>query len=206
MPMNHSLISTKASSTPKRVANNWYVIAVTRGHEEAMASLLSRVVPHEVLSECFFPQYATEDKYRGRWVSSVKPLFPGYLIAVTDDPEALMVALGRVQEYGRVLSMGELPVPLAAEEVELIGGLSERGHRVVPMSHAVKEGERVVIVDGPLLGREGLISSINRHRSTAYLEIDLCGTKVRARVGLAVLSNGNDVATRVARIRSKAAC
>ena len=41
---------------------------------------------------------------------------------------------------------------------------------------------------GPLLGHEGLIKTINRRKSTAYLELDLCGRRVTTRVGLAVLS------------------
>ena len=41
---------------------------------------------------------------------------------------------------------------------------------------------------GPLLGHEGLIKTINRRKSTAYLELDLCGRRVATRVGLAVLS------------------
>ena len=42
---------------------------------------------------------------------------------------------------------------------------------------------------GPLLGHEGLIKTINRRKSTAYLELDLCGRRVTTRVGLAVLTN-----------------
>ena len=41
---------------------------------------------------------------------------------------------------------------------------------------------------GPLLGHEGLIKTINRRKSTAYLELDLCGRRVTTRVGLAVKS------------------
>ena len=101
---------------------------------------------------------------------------------------------------------GERPVPLAAEEVELIGGFTHPGERVVPMSRAVKQGEKVVIVDGPLLGREGLIKEVNRHKSTATLELDLCGRTVATRVGLAVLAEPDAVSSRAARLRTKAVC
>ena len=153
-----------------------------------MAALIGRVVPGRVLAECFSPKYATEMKVRGRWIPVERDLLPGYLIADTDDPEELERQLCAMREFARVLSMGETFVPLAKDEVELIGGFTERGSRCVPMSRAVKDGDRVVVTSGPLVGREGMISSINRRKSTAYLEVDLCGRKISTRVGLAVLS------------------
>ena len=184
----------------------WYVIQVERGREEAMAELIGRAVPTDVLEECFYPQYETEIKVRGSWVRCTKPLFPSYLVAVTTDPVGLQDALRKLPEFARVLSMGERPVPLAAEEVELIGGFTHPGERVVPMSRAVKQGEKVVIVDGPLVGHEGLIREVNRHKSTATLEIDLCGRTVATRVGLAVLAEPDAVSSRAARLRTKAVC
>ena len=168
--------------------NRWYVIQVRRGSESVMAELLGRVVPCDVLDECFFPQFQTEMKVRGQWIPCTRPLFDGYLIAVCRDPEALEDALTHIPEFARVLTMGGQFVPLAREEVELIGGFTSRGARVVPMSYAIKDGERVVVTSGPLVGREGLITSINRRKSLAFLETDLCGRKVAIRVGLGILS------------------
>lgn len=58
----------------------------------------------------------------------------------------------------------------------------------MPMSEALKNGDQVVVTEGPLLGHEGLIKTINRRKSTAYLELDVCGRRVTTRFGLAVLS------------------
>lgn len=67
----------------------WYVIQVITGKEQKTVESILDVVPHEVLQECFFPQYTTEIKIKGQWVAIDKPMFPGYLIAVTDDPYGL---------------------------------------------------------------------------------------------------------------------
>lgn len=182
----------------------WYVIQVTRGREDAMAELIVRAVSADVLEECFYPQYETEIKLRGAWVRCAKPLFPGYLVAVTDDPVGVQDELRKLPEFARVLTMGEKPAPLAAEEVELIGNFTHPGERVVPMSRAIKQGEKVVIVDGPLVGHEGLIREVNRHKSVATLEVDLCGRKVATRVGLAVLAEPDAISSRAARLRTKA--
>ena len=166
----------------------WYVIQVNKGREDLMAALIARVVPERVLTECFSPKYATEMKVRGRWIPVERDLLPGYLTAVTDEPEELERQLVAMPEFARVLSMGDAYVPLAKDEVELIGGFTKQGSRTVPMSRGIKDGDAVVVTAGPLVGREGMIKSINRRKSTAYLEVNLCGRKISTRVGLAVLT------------------
>ncbi len=80
-------------------------------------------------------------------------------------------------------------MPLAKEETQLIGSFTNRGDRVVPMSEALKDGDQVVVMSGPLLGHEGLIKTINRRKSTAFFGAQPVGRRVTTRVGLAVLSN-----------------
>lgn len=166
----------------------WYVIQVINGREDVMRERIERMVPASAMQELFYPQFQTEIKVRGEWVNTTKPLFPGYLICDTADPRTVQQHLLRMDDFARVLSGGQF-VPLAKEEVQLIGGFTHKGDRVVPMSEALKDGDQVVVTAGPLLGHEGLIKSINRRKSTAFLELDLCGRRVTTRVGLAVLSN-----------------
>ena len=149
----------------------WYVIQVINGREDVMRERIERVVPAGAIQELFYPQYQTEIKVHGEWVNTTKPLFPGYLICDTADPRTVQQHLLRMDDFARVLSQDGQFVPLAKEEVQLIGGFTHKGDRVVPMSEALKDGK-----------------TINRRKSTAYLELDLCGRRVTTRVGLAVLS------------------
>ena len=167
----------------------WYVIQVINGREDVMRERIERVVPAGAMQELFYPQFQTEIKVHGEWVNTTKPLFPGYLICDTADPRTVQQYLLRMDDFARVLSQDGQFVPLAKEETQLIGGFTNRGDRVVPMSEALKDGDQVVVTEGPLLGHEGLIKTINRRKSTAFLELNLCGRRVTTRVGLAVLSN-----------------
>ena len=166
----------------------WYVIQVIKGCEDAMASLIGRVVPQTVLAECFSPKFATEIKLRGQWTPCAKNLFPGYLIAVTDSPVELESRLAQLHEFAHVLMQGESYAPLAPEDMEIIGAFTRPGERVIPMSMGVKDGERVMVTEGPLVGHEGKIRSIDRHKSTAVVEFDLCGRFVTARMGLGLVT------------------
>lgn len=166
----------------------WYVIQVMKGREDNMASLIGRVVPKALLQEVFSPKYETEIKVRGRWVPVQKTLLPGYLIAITSDPEGLEAMLSDMPEFARLLAQGNEFVPLAPAEVEVIGSFTAPGKRVVPMSIGVKDGDRVVITAGPLVGHEAMVKEIWRRKSIAILEVNMCGRVVTTRVGLGVLT------------------
>lgn len=122
----------------------WYVIQVINGREDVMRERIERVVPAGVMQELFYPQYQTEIKLHREWVSTTKPLFPGYLICDTADPRTVQQYLLRMDDFARVLSQDGRFVPLAKEETQLIGSFTNRGDRVVPMSEALKDGDQVV--------------------------------------------------------------
>lgn len=152
-----------------------------------MCRLVARVADEGTLEECFTPCYETQKKVRGEWVTVRPVLFPGYLIAVTSDVEALRRRLREVPEFTRLLSMGGAFVPLSDEERAWIGAFTEKGSRTVEMSMGVIEGDRVVVTSGPLLGQEALIKSVNRRKSVAYLELEMFGRKLTTKVGLGIV-------------------
>ena len=168
-------------------APRWYVIQVVTGKEEAMCRLIERLAPEGSLDECFSPRYATEMKVRGEWVPAKKPLFPGYIIAVSRSVGQLAETLRRTPEFMRLLTVGEAFVPLHEEDQAWIGAFTKRGDRTVPMSTGVMEGDRVVVLDGPLVGCEAMIKSVNRHKSLAILEFEICGRRVTTKVGLGIV-------------------
>jgi transcriptional antiterminator NusG len=168
----------------------WYVIQVITGREQKTAESILDVVPHGVLQECFFPQYTTEIKIKGQWVAIDKPMFPGYLIAVTDDPYVLDRELRKLNLFARIVSQGGVLLPLNQGDIKIIDSCTEPGHRVIPMSRGFKVGDSVLIDQGPLVGQQARIKRINRRKSTALIEFNLCGRIVAARMGLALISAG----------------
>lgn len=156
-----------------------------------MSHLLTRVLADLVTEPVYQPTYLTESKFHGVWKPVERDLLKGYLIAVSRDGEVLAEAVGHVVEFCRVLGTDAGPVALSASEADLFGALGEPGRRALPMSRGYRmaSGE-VVVTEGPLRGREALIASVDRHKSTATLEVRVAGETVRARAGLALLSAG----------------
>lgn len=49
------------------------------------------------------------------------------------------------------------------------------------------EGDRIVILKGPLMNQAGLIRRIDRHKRLAYLEMEIMGRKKTVKVGLEIV-------------------
>ena len=165
----------------------WYVVQVQTGRERAMCELIERVAPKCLVGECFTPRYQTQKKVHGEWRDVEQLLLPGYVIVDTSQPELLMQTLRKIPDFTRLLTMGETFVPLDKRDMEWIGAFTRKGRRTIPMSMGVMEGDRVVVTSGPLKGREALIKSVNRHRSLAILELQICGRTVTTKVGLGIV-------------------
>ena len=173
----------------------WYVVQVQTGKEQAMCKLILRISDEaeqagkqKLLDECFSPEFETRQKRNHEWLPVAKQLLPGYVIAVTRTPETLASHLRSVPEFTRMLSVGELFVPLNKAERSWIDEYTTQGDRVVPMSIAVKKGDTLVVMSGPLKGREGMIVRVNRHKCLAVVELHMAGKRVKTTVGLSVLN------------------
>ena len=55
------------------------------------------------------------------------------------------------------------------------------------MSVGVIEKDKVKIQEGPLVGMEGLIKKIDRHKRQAVLEMEMFGRKVEMKVGVEIV-------------------
>lgn len=172
----------------------WYVVQVFSGREQKACDLILRTAaehPDEggkVLKECFVPKFQLEQKFKGEYRTIERCLFPGYVVALTSDVNALNRLLATVPDFTRLLGSGESFVPLDQAEMGLINAFTQKDFRTVRVSRAVAEGDGVKIVDGPLVGHEGNIAKINRRKGTARVEIEMFGRTVTVELGLSVVS------------------
>ena len=114
-------------------------------------------------------------------------MFPGYLFVITDDPDALKPHLRQCPEMSRILGIDGKPVPLLPHEELFLKTLTNDGD-TVDMSVGVKVGDRIIVNEGFLQGRESCIRKIDRHKRKAWIEVDLLGETRLAEVGLEVIA------------------
>lgn len=177
----------------------WYVVQVRAGQDDAMVRAVERKVAEmaeleagfaaeDVLERLFSPRYETQRKVRGEWRGVSRRLTPGYLVAISRRPDRLQEALYEVPGFARLVRNENGFIPLAPDEVSWMSRLTDGGKRAAPMSSAVKEGDEVVVLDGALFGNVFPVKRIDRHRSTAWVEVTFLGRTKEIPLGLKIIA------------------
>lgn len=165
----------------------WYVMQVRSGAEHKTLSKLTALADPEILEKGFIPLYEQKKRYQGKWNIEEQILFPGYIFLVTSKIENLVQELSRVLGSSHILKTGDEIVPLTIEEVELLQRMGSKDQKV-EMSIGVIEKDKVRITSGPLVGMEGSIKKINRHKRVAWLSLEMFGGITDCQVGLEIIA------------------
>ena len=137
--------------------------------------------------EVFVPLIEMERRVRGNDELVTKAMFPGYLFFDTEDADSLFYRLKKISGLTKILRTDEEFSPISDEEADIIKQLGGDEHKVI-LSTGFKEGNRVVITEGPLADFTGKVVHIDRRKRTAVIEVTLLGEPRQIKVGLRVLN------------------
>ena len=124
---------------------------------------------------------------RNKWTTLRKVLFPGYVFVITDEAEELYKKLKKITGLTKLLGTGREIVPISEDEQTFLRKFCGK-EQVAVMSEGIIEGSQVRVTSGPLLGMEGYIRRIDRHKRKAWLEMELFGRKQMIQAGLEVVA------------------
>ena len=166
----------------------WYVLQVRTGTEENIRQQCRSNISDTVLEHCFIPYYEEKRRIRGEWTIQKKVLFPGYVFVITEIEklDQLYQSLKTIIGLTKLIGTGREIVPLTEEEKNFLVGFGGE-YQVVEMSEGVIEGDKTIVTKGPLMGREGYIRKIDRHKRKAWLEIKMFGRIQEIQVGLEIV-------------------
>lgn len=191
----------KGRSLPKIMEKQsyWYILYVRSGKEQRVAddfkqAFHKRGLPYAFEPFCPESEYYYRNKADRRLGRSYRkrPLFSGYVFIETDiPPEAFRAEfsdyIGRSEDIIRLLRYGDTDIiALSAEEQARFEYLF-RGKKCLDHSVAHIAGETIVVTAGPLVGREGLITHINRHNRIATIRVGLFGGQTEVKVALEIV-------------------
>lgn len=179
----------------------WYVVQVRTGQEDRMCEVITRACEdHDDeardatelvnLTECFNPRFKGQKKRKGQFNDVEYPLIPGYVIADVQNPAMLAQALRSVREFCRMLAAEETYAPLDERERVWVESQTKSTDHVIPLSFGYKEGDTLVVTDGPLAGNEAMISKLDRRNSMAHIELHVGPMTIRATLGLVIMPSG----------------
>ena len=180
-------LASRMPADEKDGSRMWYVIQVVGGREKHTQNLMTKLVSVGALREAFVPQRRVMRRAGGQWRAAEEILIPGYVFVRTDDADRLARELRCVPAFTRLLGNDDGFIPLTADEIAFLNAFTKEGNRVIDMSTGVIEGDRVVVLTGPLMDHEGLITKIDRHKRVAYLDVQMFGRTKNIKVGLEIV-------------------
>ena len=166
----------------------WYVIQVRTRLEEKIKNQCETYISSEVLKKSFIPKRKLVKKIRGKWEEVEEILFGGYVFLVSDNPAKLYNELKKIPDLTKLLGKIEKEFfPLYDDEIIFLESMYDE-ENIVQISHGIIENDTVIIKDGPLKGKERIITKIDRHKRIAFIEVELFGKITQAKVGLEIIS------------------
>lgn len=166
--------------------SNWYAIHVQTGSEKIVCEKMIQLTERAFYHELFVPMAEYMTKKDAVYQTRIRPLFPGYLFLVTDRLGEIIPVFQRISDFKRIVRTGVDIMPIQQEEADLIAGICDEEHEV-RMSTGIIQNSQILITNGPLKGREGLIRKIDRHHRTALVEMNLMGQPMQVSIPLEIV-------------------
>ncbi len=155
------------------MAAAWYALHVRSNQERLTAEhLCGRGV------EPFLPQYRALSKRQDRRVMLERPLFTGYVFARIDLASDARIAALRAPGVVRIVAFGGEPSPIPDETIASLRILVERGEGVARPHPLVRDGQRVVVVDGSFRGAVGVLHVTAGRKPQLIVEVEFLGRAV----------------------------
>lgn len=81
----------------------WYAIQTMTGREQELIDTVNARTDHSTYERCFCVRREAVWRRGGNYIPHVEALFPGYIFAETEDPEAFYLQLKKIPGFSRFL-------------------------------------------------------------------------------------------------------
>lgn len=163
----------------------WFVLHTLTGQEyKVQESLRRRTLQEEMqefVGEVLVPTEKVSEVKKGVRSTTTRKFFPGYVLvnmALYDEERHLRErAWYFIRETQGIIGFvgGEKPVPLKAEEVEVIFHQVEEKKEKVKPKVTFEPGETVKITDGPFLNFSGVVEEVDPNRGKLKVSVAIFG-------------------------------
>lgn len=167
--------------------SNWYVIQVQPKSEYRLCTKIKDRISKDLYRDCFVPQAEYLYKKDGVFEKRIRPLFPGYIFVSTDNVKNFYDSLKKIDGFKRILKSGEDFTPISSEEAGFISGITDDDYNI-SLSAGFIIDSKITITSGPLVGNEGIIKKIDRHKRIGLIEINFMGQPQLVKMPLEIIS------------------
>ncbi len=155
---------------------HWYAIYTQSRHEQ---KVYERLIRKEI--ETFLPLIERWSRRKDRRKRISLPLFPSYLFARTPMDAHAHLEILKTDSVVRILGNDGKPIPIPDEQIFAIRVLMKSGMVVTPCAY-LKEGMKVQVVNGPLIGVKGILLKTQPQKHRLVLSVDLLKESVSVEI------------------------
>lgn len=128
----------------------------------------------------FLPLQDVTERKTSRFVSQLRPLFPGYLFVEVDESKAPWRAINGTLGVARLVSFGARPQPVPDDLVASLQARCDAAGHLRPVAD-LAAGDNVAILRGPFAKFAATIEEISADQRVWVL-LDLMGQKTRVQL------------------------
>lgn len=154
---------------------SWYVIFVETGFEEDVCLFIEKLrikVYRDIEYNLLVPKRKIYERKQGVRKEVIKKLFPGYVLVETDKIDDFYIKARGGPHILKFLKNNYNFLEVSIKEIEQILILVDN-KGLINISQALVINDKIEIIDGPLLGREGIIKKIDKRKGRAKVEFSI---------------------------------
>lgn len=164
----------------------WYALFVENGREEQIrGQLLLSLKEKEI--QAIIPKRYIRMKKQDIWEYRAKKLLPGCILLNGNMTEE---EFGILKEIPGILKLGEdkkKVKEIDGQELEVILSLLRLGETIGSSYVQIGDNGLLTVIDGPLVGLEDLITSIDETKGRARVSFNLFGKVKSVELGISIL-------------------
>lgn len=154
-------------------ANKWYALFVLTGKEEKVRDKLTYKLKDTHL-KFIVPKRKLMERKAGKWEEKVRTIFPGYILIYGYMGAEEYYKIVEIPGVLRVLKDSGKPFEIPEEEVAFIKKLIYQGD-IIEQSKILLDSGKVIVTEGPLVGLEGFIDSVDKRKGRAKVRLTFAG-------------------------------
>lgn len=163
----------------------WYALFVVTGDEDNVKERLEYKLKQSEL-KVVVPKRRLRERKDGIWHTRIRTLFPGYILLNGEIGCKEYELLRNVPGVIRLLGDKGKPVEISWYEIDIIKRLI-CNNEIIGCSSIQFEDRKIVVIDGPLLGLDGYIESVDKRKGRAKVRLNLMGEPRVVELGIAMV-------------------
>lgn len=166
----------------------YYAVQVWTGKEDDFVARINS--DPRLQARVILPKRAVMIRRGSKNIKQQRPLFAGYVFIAVDSPKleaAQRWTLRSTSFFLRMLPSTHDPRPVQEKDRRLLAHFMSFGKVADISKVSFDENDRIVVIEGPLKGLEGLIVRVDKRKGRAKIRLDMCENSFLVDMGFEIL-------------------